>query len=206
MMTGEVGGMARRPVGPRILFDTLQPQQQGASFLDAVVHGDRRVLIVVGTVEESRATSALWFDEIRRLLRETLRRDDGPADALRRMNRVLFQEGVVVSMACAKVDVQSSRLVFACAGHSAPWLVRAMGGSAHLLTTPSVALGQVRNAAYKSQQVSLVAGDAAIIASQEFTEMLPRAARTFLPGVQDVAKGLRNAAGGGEGVAVCVGF
>jgi sigma-B regulation protein RsbU (phosphoserine phosphatase) len=118
--------------------------------------------IVVADVTGKGVTAALMMAFSRAVLRSAAYNGRGPADALRRTNRVLAREartGLFLTAFVGWLDTRTGALRWASAGHEAPIIVRARSGRLVRLTAAGELLGLFDPLSVRDRTTVLGAGD-----------------------------------------------
>lgn len=140
-------------------------------FYDAYAPHGQRLAVVVGDVAGHGIEPAITAFQVKYLLRVFLRSYRDPGQALEELNRVLYAEGRTeefVSLCVLVFDTEAGTMRWASAGHPAAWLwhdgeVRPLGATGPLL-------GISPDGSYHSREVSLEAGDVALLYTDGLTE------------------------------------
>jgi sigma-B regulation protein RsbU (phosphoserine phosphatase) len=150
-------------------------RQVGGDFFDLYALPGQPSLIglVVADVTGKGVTAALMMAFSRAVLRSAAYNGSGPADALRRTNRVLVREartGLFLTAFVGWLDTTTGMLRWASAGHEAPVIVR--GGSRRMsrLTAAGGLLGLFDPLAVRDRTTQLAAGDTFIAHTDGVTD------------------------------------
>jgi phosphoserine phosphatase RsbU/P len=150
-------------------------RQIGGDFFDIYpLPGQRSVFgFVVADVTGKGVTAALMMAFSRAVLRSAAYNGRGPADALRRTNRVLVQEartGLFLTAFVGWLNTATGRLRWASAGHEAPVIVR--NGSRRLsrLTAAGELLGLLDPLSVRDRSTLLAPGDALVAHTDGVTD------------------------------------
>ena len=144
---------------------TYRPARQvGGDFYDLYQLPGRPSIVglVVADVTGKGITAALMMAFSRAVLRSAAYNGSGPADALRRTNRVLVREartGLFLTAFVAWLDTETGVLRWASAGHEAPILVRGGSGRAGRLSAASGILGLFDPLDIRDRTTILAPGD-----------------------------------------------
>ena len=139
-------------------------REVGGDFFDLyTLPGRPSILgIVVADVTGKGVTAALMMAFSRAVLRSAAYNGRGPADALRRTNRVLVREartGLFLTAFVGWLDTRTGVLRWASAGHEAPIVVRRRSGRIVRLTAAGELLGMFDPLLVRDRTTVLGAGD-----------------------------------------------
>ena len=120
----------------------------GGDWYDAVSLGKGRVALVVGDAVGHGIPAAGAMSRLRGAMRSTLLRDPEPAAVVTALDAFAAQMDDVegTSVFYGVLDAASGRLVYSAAGHPAPLVVDADGGTSFLEVTPRPPLGSLPGA------------------------------------------------------------
>ena len=120
----------------------------GGDWYDAVSLGKGRVALVVGDAVGHGVPAAGAMSRLRGAMRSTLLRDPEPAAVVTTLDAFAAQMEDVegTSVFYGVLDAASGRLVYSAAGHPAPLVVDADGGTSFLEVTPRPPLGSLPGA------------------------------------------------------------
>jgi len=131
----------------------------GGDFYDAIALSEDKSLMIVADVMGKGVPAALFATNLRGLLRGLSARFDDPAQFLRRLNRMLYEELSAVSMfitaQIAVVDVRLRTITAAGAGHCPLLYVSEDGESVASLATQGMPLGVLPDFEYRSVTATL---------------------------------------------------
>jgi sigma-B regulation protein RsbU (phosphoserine phosphatase) len=123
--------------GWEIASDYRPAREIGGDFYDVfpIIEPDggesRRLGIVIADVSGKGISAAILMAFVRPVVRAALDRTGAPAIALERTNRILVEErptGLLVTVLCGVLDLDSGLFTFANAGHEPPIHAPATGG------------------------------------------------------------------------------
>lgn len=140
-----------------------------------------RFALVIADVTGKGIPAALLMADVRALLHAAVDNTEAPAEALRRVNRILVEErstSLFVTAALLIVDAASGATRFASAGHEPPILAR-RNGDLEALEAAGPILGAFIDASFEEQVTELAPGDALVLYTDGVTETRD-AARGFL--------------------------
>jgi serine phosphatase RsbU (regulator of sigma subunit) len=145
----------------------------GGDFYDFLNLAPERVAVVLGDVSGKGVSAALFAARVTSDLRYQSVGEEGPAGVLGRVNRSLAfasRDGMFATTVAAVLDVSSSRITIASAGHLAP-VLRSANGDARLLTLASgPPLGISQRAKFPEVQHALNPGESILLYSDGVTE------------------------------------
>jgi phosphoserine phosphatase RsbU/P len=110
---------------------------------------------------------------VRPVVRAALDRTSDPVVALDRTNRILVEErptGLMVTVLCGILDVDSGQFRFANAGHEPPLVVRAGGRDVQVLDTAGPLVGAFRSLGLSESSVGLERGDSLVLYTDGVTD------------------------------------
>lgn len=161
------------PTGPGLdMSASLTPARSvGGDFYDVLKVGDR-VWFAVGDTSGKGVGAALFTAMTLTLFRvaATIARD--PGEALSRMNRELSRDNdslMFVTVFAGTLDLTSGEVVYANAGHPAPYVLRPAGVTA-LDAPPSPALGVIEEATYPLGRMNLAPLEGLLLFTDGVTE------------------------------------
>jgi PAS domain S-box-containing protein len=174
----------------------LHEAELGGDWYDAFVLRDGRIALSIGDIAGHGLDAAIAMVR----LRETLRAvtglvDTDPASILQMADRAFkaTHPDTIATAVFALYDPHTGRLVYACAGHPPPALLRD-GRASFLPCNAGVPLGVEADAAFVSQAVVLEPRDTLVL----YTDGLVEAARDIVLGEQRFAEMLVRHAGDAE--------
>jgi serine phosphatase RsbU (regulator of sigma subunit) len=149
----------------------------GGDWYDVLEHRDGRVTVTVGDIAGKGIPAAAEMVRLSKALRIYAAEGYAPGELLARVDAAMLDgtlREVFATAVCARFDPGALTLEYATAGHPAPLLVRAAGGSVFLdgCTNPPVATGLVRS---RSETVQLSPGDSVLFFTDGLIERRHRA-------------------------------
>lgn len=145
--------MQRAILGPSIVprdvavryVPAVRPLEVGGDWYNALVLPDGRIGLVVGDCVGRGLGAATVMGQLRSACRALLLQAKTPADVIESLDVFADQlpGAACTTMLCAAVDRESGTVVYSCAGHVPPVVVRADGTSEILDCARSVPLGVV---------------------------------------------------------------
>ncbi len=152
----------------------------GGDYYDFIRLAPDRLAVVIADVSDKGVAAALYMALSRTVMRATALDAQGPADTLRRANRILMQDsrsGMFVSLFYGIIDLASGSLTYARAGHNPPLLVRAAGATEGgpcmvALDAPGIVLGVIENADIGERTVQMEPGDTLVLYTDGVVEAI----------------------------------
>ena len=163
-------------------------RQVGGDFYDFIQLPHGRLGIVIADVLDKGVPAALFMVLSRSLVRASAVSHASPAEALRRVNRLLIEDTraeMFVSVFYGVIDLETGEMRYASAGHNPPLLVR-QDGQAQSLEAPGIILGVIEDAPLKERSVQLEVGDTLVLYTDGVTETINLAEEEF--GVERLAQ------------------
>lgn len=158
-------------------------KEVGGDFYDAIALSEDRSLMIVADVMGKGVPAALFATNLRGLLRGLSVRFDDPAQFLRRLNRLLYEELSAVSMfitaQVAVVDMRQRTITAAGAGHCPLLYVKDDGETIAQLATQGMPLGVLADFDYRSVTVTLGRPGTLLMHTDGLTEMRNAQGETF---------------------------
>jgi sigma-B regulation protein RsbU (phosphoserine phosphatase) len=155
-------------------------RQVGGDFFDVFQLPSGKLGIFIADVADKGMPAALFMALTRTLMRAAVGESASPADALRRVNRLLYpdsQQGMFVTAVYGVLDPSNGRFTYANAGHNPPLLLDA--GEISRLTRTGMALGVLEDPGMEQAEVSLHAGDTLLLYTDGVTEAFSPDMRLF---------------------------
>jgi serine phosphatase RsbU (regulator of sigma subunit)/putative methionine-R-sulfoxide reductase with GAF domain/anti-sigma regulatory factor (Ser/Thr protein kinase) len=173
-------------------------RQVGGDFFDVFELPDDRLGIFIADVADKGVPAALFMALTRTLMRAAVGDTIFPADALRRVNRLLYpdcQQGMFVTAVYGVLDTGSGTFTYANAGHNPPlWL---HSGKLGRLTRTGMALGVLEDAEMAQAEIALRPGDTLLLYTDGVTEAFSPEGQLFGEGrlIEIVKATIRDSAG-----------
>lgn len=139
---------------------------------DAVRLADGSALLVVVDLLEDAPLERGAVGRWKTALREAGCRSLGPDEVLRILNREVHDAGQRAMASCARLNPLARLLDVACAGAPEPWILRGCRRVVRVNAPPSVELGAIKGAQYSLRTISFERGDALLLASSAWAELL----------------------------------
>ncbi|MEU8033820.1 SpoIIE family protein phosphatase [Streptomyces sp. NPDC049099] len=161
----------------------------GGDWYDAFFQPDGSLLTVIGDVTGHGLRAAVIMGQLRTALRAHAIDNDGPAQILTRLHRMLRhqQPNLYATAMIARFQPGDPQVVWAAAGHP-PAVVRAPDGSVRVLDTkPGVMLGVPLPFEYEDHTAELLAGSTLVLYTDGLVE---RRAHGIDPGIELLSRTL----------------
>ena len=150
----------------------LEEAELGGDFYDAFPLNARKLAVVIGDVSGKGLDAAVQLAAVKYNLRSYAHRAGGPALALKRTNDALCRDTAVegfVTLFFGVIDVQTSKMVWANAGHEPP-LVRRGDSTIEELWPTGRALSVMTDSSYEERETELVYNDALMLYTDGLSE------------------------------------
>ena len=147
-------------------------RQVGGDFYDVFELPNNRLGLFIADVADKGVPAALFMALTRTLVRAAVIENESPADALRRVNELLFpdtKQGMFVTAVYAVLDMDRSELTYVNAGHNPPLWVKC-DGVVERLTRTGVALGAAEDARYEQRNIHFTKEDNLLLYTDGLTE------------------------------------
>lgn len=162
------------PVAEGLRFDAVyQPAEEealvGGDWYDAFLLSDDRVLFAIGDVAGHGIQAAVTMGRCRQSIVTMAANTSDPAEILSGVNRVMRLQESMVTALVGIIDVRTSGITYASAGHPPPVLVDAQG-STRSLETGGIVLGVLDEARYEPVRISDLAGSSLVLYTDGLVE------------------------------------
>jgi phosphoserine phosphatase RsbU/P len=147
-------------------------RQVGGDFYDVFELPHNRLGLFIADVADKGVPAALFMALTRTLVRAAVIENNGPADALRRVNDLLIpdtKQGMFVTAVYAVLDMNNNELTYVNAGHNPPLWIKCQGGLERLTRT-GVALGASEEARYTQRTIPFDVDDSLLLYTDGLTE------------------------------------
>lgn len=151
----------------------------GGDYFDLFPIGERQVAIVVADVSGKGASAALIMAACRTALRMCATGEGRPAHVLCEVNRIIqsdMPENMFISVIYAVMDLDTSEVTMAVAGHEPAIVWRGVEGRAELIASSTLALGLDAEGLFDSllteQTIKLGSADTLVLYTDGITEAL----------------------------------
>jgi len=157
-------------------------RQVGGDFYDVFLLPNQRVGLFIADVADKGVPAALFMALTRTLVRAAVLETDSPAEALRRVNALLYpdcQQGMFVTAVYGVLDRRAGTFTYANAGHNPPFLVPADSSAPSRLTRTGMALGVVDALEIGEREILLAPGDGLVLYTDGVTESFASSGEMF---------------------------
>ncbi len=148
------------PVGWRLMPYYQPAREVGGDFYDFIGFDDGRVALIIGDVSGKGVPAALLMATVHTMLRSASQNSTSPSQILTRVNELLVAEipgGMFVTCFYGLLDPQNGRLLYANAGHEAPYRQRSEEASE--LWATGMPLGMLTGSIYDEHETILEPGE-----------------------------------------------
>lgn len=155
-------------------------RQVGGDFYDVFELPNGRVGLFIADVADKGVPAALFMALTRTLVRAAVLEIGSPAEALRRVNDLLYpdcHQGMFVTAVYGVIDEHNATFTYANAGHNPPLFITR--GKVELLTRTGIALGVLESADMEERVVHLKKGDCLYLYTDGVTEAFSSAGQIF---------------------------
>jgi sigma-B regulation protein RsbU (phosphoserine phosphatase) len=147
----------------------------GGDFFDILPLDRGRIGLAIADVSDKGVPAALFMMSSRTLLKGAAIGTESPAEALREVNSLLFDDNeasMFVTVLYAVYDPQTGEFTYSSGGHDAPLIVHADGSSTLLPLTGGVVLGIVPDFPFEQHTVMVAPGDTVVLYTDGVTEAM----------------------------------
>jgi phosphoserine phosphatase RsbU/P len=148
-------------------------KEVGGDLYDFFLLGPTRLGFVMADAAGKGLPAAIFITLTRTLLRAAAEKLEAPGECLRIVNAMLCIDNPTLMFTTAfygVLDTQTGEIIYANAGHNAPYIL-STGGKVHPLPSAGgLALGVVEDAFYATQHAALAPGDTLICYTDGVTE------------------------------------
>jgi serine phosphatase RsbU (regulator of sigma subunit) len=160
-----------------------QPMREVAGdFYDFYPLPDGRLALVIADVSGKGVPAALFMALSVTVLRFAMGLNFAPDELMDRANRAILSDQksrLFATVFVGYLDLESSVLQFASAGHNPPLLYRAATGQCEYLEASGVAMGLFEHARYAMESVVLEDGDILVLYTDGITEVIDEDEQEF---------------------------
>jgi GAF domain-containing protein len=156
-------------------------RQVGGDFYDVIELPNNKLGFFIADVADKGVPAALFMALTRTLVRAAIVETESPAEALRRVNELLYpdtHQGMFVTAVYGVLDTERGEFTYTNAGHNPPIWIRS-NGEMERLTRTGVALGMMENAGMNQRTISLEIGDSLLFYTDGLTEAFSPAGELF---------------------------
>jgi sigma-B regulation protein RsbU (phosphoserine phosphatase) len=150
-------------------------QEVAGDYYDFYRLPDGRLALVVADVSGKGVPAALFMALSVTVLRFAMSLNFSPSELMVRANRSILSDQksrMFATVFVGYLDLDSSVLEFASAGHNPPLLYRAAAGCCEYLEASGVAVGLFEEARYAEEMVTLAHGDVLVLYTDGITEAI----------------------------------
>jgi sigma-B regulation protein RsbU (phosphoserine phosphatase) len=151
----------------------LSAREVGGDFYDVISIAPGKALLVVADVMGKGIPAALFGATLHTLFRSVVEWTWHPAELLKRVNRLIFEDlskvDMFITVSVALVDTLNDEISIANAGHC-PLLLKSLNGSIQAGSAEGVPLGIVPNAIFEQQNLPLDECQCALLYTDGLTE------------------------------------
>ncbi len=150
-------------------------RQVGGDFYDVFDLPNGRIGLFIADIADKGIPAALFMALTRTLIRAAVLQTDSPAEALRRVNELLYpdcQQGMFVTAVYGVIDEINGTFTYANAGHNPPVWVRndKRKPELEILSRTGMALGVVEGIEMGERVIDLARGDSLVLYTDGVTE------------------------------------
>ncbi len=147
----------------------------GGDYVDVIPISDSEFVLIVGDVSNKGIPAALMMTAARSAIRAEASRGGDVAEIVTHINNVLSQDvmkypDIFISFVFAHFDLAKKTCTYTNAGHLPPFKMNEFSGKMEELKTGGIIVGQFEEFDYKSDTVSLEAGDKLLFFTDGVTE------------------------------------
>jgi serine phosphatase RsbU (regulator of sigma subunit) len=150
----------------------LPTRSVSGDYYDILPLAENKIAICIGDVCGKGMPAALLMANVQAAVRAVAGESVSPADLCQRVNRILCEnvaEGRFVTFFYGVIYAKARRLVYTCAGHNPPLLVRA-DGTVTRLDKGGTVLGLFAAWQYESSEITFSTGDRLLLFTDGLTE------------------------------------
>jgi sigma-B regulation protein RsbU (phosphoserine phosphatase) len=147
-------------------------REVGGDFYDVFELSDNRLAMLVADVTDKGMSAALYMTVTRTLLRTVAQQFNTPAEILTNVNKLLLRDtphGMFITAFLGILDLRSSELTYANAGHNLP-ICKHPFGPLEKLQKGSMPLGIMEKLSLKNNLLKIEPGDSLILFTDGVTE------------------------------------
>ncbi|MGK7370352.1 MAG: PP2C family protein-serine/threonine phosphatase, partial [Candidatus Halalkalibacterium sp. M3_1C_030] len=152
----------------------LTAQTVGGDYFDFIQIDENRWALCLGDVSGKGLPASLLMSNLQAILRGQVLHLNKPSEILGNANRQLFHSTSSEKFATMFLGILESdqhRLVFSCAGHEYPFMLKS-DGSHYRLQSGGVPLGVLDNQEYAEETIELEEGDCLFVFSDGITDSI----------------------------------
>jgi phosphoserine phosphatase RsbU/P len=164
------------------LYATLVPAREvGGDFYDFLFIDTNHLCIVIGDVSGKGVPAALFMAMTRTLFRTSASKVRSPEKILSLLNTEISSGNdscMFVTVFCAVLDIRSGEVEYSNGGHNLPYFIN-RGEIEPLRNTGGMALGFTADVIYRSETITLRAGDSLFLFTDGVTEAMDNSGNQF---------------------------
>jgi serine phosphatase RsbU (regulator of sigma subunit) len=167
------------PYPDRTDFDlyaqSIPAREMGGDFYDFFLIDEHRLGMVMADVSDKGVPAAIFMTVSRTLIKAEAMTGIEPGECLQRANRLLCQDNdtaMFVTVFYGVMDLLTGALVYANAGHNAPYLISLKGDVTALPGTGGMALGVTDECVFRTARVTVEPGSQLFLFTDGITEAM----------------------------------
>jgi serine phosphatase RsbU (regulator of sigma subunit)/putative methionine-R-sulfoxide reductase with GAF domain len=148
-------------------------RQVGGDFYDVLELPNGKIGLFIADVADKGVPAALFMALTRTLVRAAVLETDSPAEALRRVNTLLYpdcEQGMFVTAFYAVLETKTGKVTYANAGHNPPIWQCCNSNSLTRLVRTGMALGAIESLEISEQAITLEDDDCLLMYTDGLTE------------------------------------
>jgi sigma-B regulation protein RsbU (phosphoserine phosphatase) len=157
---------------------TVPKEGLGADFYDYFHINEHKVLVVIGDVGENGLDGSLVMIMVKSLIRSEASHCDNPALILKRVNKLIQDQGIMgvpITLFLGVIDIRQGRLEYVNAGHEYPLFFRNnKQGSAEKLDGSATFIGLFDDTDFDVSSVSCSEGDLILFFTDGFIRVMEK--------------------------------
>lgn len=170
------------PPGWDLAASWITARQVGGDFYDVIDLPGRKLGLFIADVSDKGIPAALFMALTRTLVRAAVYETDSPAEAMRRVNRLMLPnntQAMFVTAVYGVLSLESGEFTFANAGHNPPIWVRWSERSQETLGRTGAALGILEDYPLVDRSIRLRVGDILLMYTDGLTDAFSPDDETF---------------------------
>ena len=170
--------------GVDIFADMKTAKEVGGDFYDFYFTGPRKVTFLIADVSDKGVPAALFMMRAKATIKGIAQTGCPIAEAMTRANEALSQDNganMFVTVWVGEIDLDTGIVTYVNAGHNQPIVLRPSSEeqTSYVKTRPSLVLGAVEGAKYRSQELQLAPGDGLYLYTDGITEQCNEKSEMF---------------------------
>ena len=161
--------------GYHVIGRSHPAQMVGGDYFDYFPVDSEHIGLMIGDVSGKGIAAALYMAVCRTLLRAIAVRTPSPADCLSFLNEALIPQSeasMFTTILYGVMSVNTGRLVYACGGHTLPFLLHPDGSMEKLPNPEGMIVGTLPEALYQEMSVTLHHDDLLVMYTDGVTEAM----------------------------------